>query len=369
MTQSSVQPRVGDKIIPLGILIVIAYWLLESFIDSYLFHSSPSFHDALFPQNGELWMRIAVVGLILAFSAYAHVTVVRYRSLEGLCRIDEHTRESLLNATTEAAMLLSLDGTIQALNEKAAKDFGALVPDIVGKNLYDLMSSNVAPRRRQRQQTVIKTGRPLRVEEQQDGRWFDINIYPVTDAGGRVVQCAVFGREITENKKMEQELTRLSITDDLTGLFNQRRFFETIDQEVDRAKRMGYPLCLSILDLDGFKVYNDTYGHLKGNEILRGIGEIIRSSVRKDVDSAYRFGGDEFALILPYADKNTALEIVERIGQRAVRDLDGVMISFGIAPLTDGTTARELVHSADKLMYEHKGQSRNLRVPDNERRS
>ncbi len=369
MTQSPVQQPVRNRIIPLGILVAFAYWLLESFIDSYLFHSSPFFHDALFPANGELWMRIAVVGLILAFSAYAHVTVARYRRLEGLCRISEHTQQSLLNATAEAAVLLLLDGTIQALNDKAAGDFGAHASDIVGKNIYDLLPPDLALRRRKRQRTVVKTKRPLRVEEQQDGRWFDVNIFPVTDADGRVIQCAVFGREITENKQMEQELTRLSITDDLTGLFNQRQFIEKIEQEVDRADRMRYPLCLVIMDVDNFKVYNDTYGHLKGNEILRGIGEIIRSSIRKDVDSAYRFGGDEFAVILPYADKDTALEIIERIGQRTVRELDGVSISFGIAPLTGSITARELIHSADKLMYEQKGQSRNGRAPENPRNS
>lgn len=363
MTRSTVKSPAGNWIIPIGIAIALAYWLAESFVDFYFFGQNPFLLEALLPQTNELWMRISIVGLIMAFSVYAHVTVVRHKRLEGLCRISEQTRQSLLNATTEAAILLSLDGTIDALNDKAAEDFKADAADIVGKNVYDLMPRGSASRIRAYQQTVIETRRPLRIEDEQDGRWLDINIYPVTNSGGQVVQCALFSRDITEFKKMELELTRLSITDDLTGLFNQRRFIETIDQEVDRAARMGYPLCLAIFDLDGFKLYNDTYGHLKGNQILKRIGKIIRSSIRKDVDSAYRFGGDEFAVILPYARQSTAQQIIDRIGKRAARQLGGVTISFGIAPFAEGVTARELIHSADQSMYQHKGHSRTARPP------
>jgi len=367
MTRSTAQSSSNSRIIPLAVVLALVYWIFESLIDSRLFHSSPFFQEILFPRPDELWMRIIIIGLILALSVYAHIMVVRHKRLEQLCRSGEQTQQSLLNATTEAALLLSLDGTIQALNERAAEDLETNVSDAVGKDIFDLIPPEAAARLRTRQQTVIETGQALRMEDHQDGRWFDISVYPVPDGNGRVVQCALFAREITEGKRMEQELIRLSITDDLTGLFNQRQFAERVEPEVDRAKRMKYPLCLVILDVDDFKVYNDTYGHLKGNEILSGIGEIIRHCIRKDVDSAYRFGGDEFALILPYADKETALEIIRRIDELIIGDLKGVTISFGIAPLTHGTTARELVHAADISMYENKGRTRTILTMGNGR--
>jgi diguanylate cyclase (GGDEF)-like protein/PAS domain S-box-containing protein len=365
MTKGLLQSTARNRVIPLGILLALSYWLLESFIDAYLFHSSTFFSEALSPKPDELWMRIGFIVLILAFSIYAHIMIVRYKRIEELCRASEQTQQSLLNATTESAKLVGLDGTIDALNDRAAEEFGAVASDIIGKNVHDFLPPDVADLRRAHEQVVIRTKRPFRFEEERDGQWFDINIYPVFDGAGRVARLGIFAREITENKKMERELTRLSITDDLTGLFNQRHFTEEIEHEVDRAKRMGYPLCLVILDVDDFKTYNDTYGHLKGNEILKGIGEIIRLSVRKDVDSAYRFGGDEFAVILPYAERNTVIEIIERIGTRTARDLDGITISSGIAQLTEGTTVRDLIHSADTSMYEQKGQARSTRTPGN----
>jgi len=352
-----------SRIIPLGIVLALLYWLIESYIDAYFFHSSSFLHETLSPQRDELWMRIAVIALILAFALYAHVMVARFKRLERLCRQSEQTGQSLLNATTERVMLLSRDGTIAALNDRAAEDFGADASDLIGKSIYDLMPPDAASLRRSREQMVIKERRPLHFEDEQDGRSFDTNIYPVFDDAGQVVQWATFTSEVTETKKMQQELRRLSITDDLTGLFNQRHFIERIEQEVDRAKRMQYSLCLAILDVDDFKLYNDTYGHLKGNEILRATGRIILHSIRKDVDSAYRFGGDEFAVILPYADRDTASEIVERIGARTNHELGGVTISSGIALLTDDATVHDLIHSADKSMYEQKYLNRETRVP------
>ncbi len=365
MMRKGARSTAGNRIVPLGILLALSYWLLESSIDAYLFHSGSFIHEAIFPGPDELWMRIGFIGLILAFSAYAHVMVVRHRKLEELFWASEQTQQSLLNAAAEAAMLLTLDGTIQAVNDRAAGYFGAMAPDIIGKNVHDLMPPDVSSRRREHEQVVIKTKRPLRFEDEREGRSFDINIYPVIDGAGNVTRLAVYGREITENKNMERELTRLSITDDLTGLFNQRHFTEKIEQEVDRAKRMGYPLCLVILDVDDFKIYNDTYGHLKGNEILKGIGKIIGHSVRKDVDSAYRFGGDEFAMILPYAQRDIALEIIDRIQARTRLELNGVTISSGIALLADDTTVRDLIHSADQSMYTQKGQAHSSRTPHN----
>jgi diguanylate cyclase (GGDEF)-like protein/PAS domain S-box-containing protein len=334
---------------------------MESSIDSYVFHSGPLPSTLLSPGINELWMRTAVIGLILAFSLYAYLTVLRHKRLEDLCRVSEHTQQSLLDATTDGAMLLSRDGTIDALNTKAAEGLGASATDLIGKRVYDLMTPEAVSRRRLRERMVIENGRPLHFEDERDGRWFDINIYPMFNGTGEVVRWAVFDREITEFKKMEQELRRLSITDDLTGLLNQRHFMERVRQEVERAGRVGYPLCLAILDVDDFKRYNDTYGHLRGNEILRKIGDIIRRSIRKNVDSAYRFGGDEFAVILPYAEKDKAEGIIERIGTRTARDLSGVTISAGISVFSEGTTVHHLIQAADKSMYGDKNRGRTTR--------
>lgn len=369
MRNPTVHVWTESGIVTLGVILAVCYWFVEAIIDWYVFASGTIIEQMFFPKADELWMRAVIAGLIVAFSIYANSLVARHKRLEELCREKDETQQALLNATAEGAMLLSLDGTIDTLNDKAAQALGAHPADVVGKNIYDLMPRDAATRRRARGKIVVETRRPLRFEEERDGRWYDVNIYPVTDDRGAVVRWAVFAREITETKKMEQELTRLSITDDLTGLFNQRHFMEKLEEEVDRAGRIGYPLCLAIFDVDNFKSYNDTYGHLRGNEILKAIGEITLHSIRKDVDSAYRFGGDEFALILPYAERSTADEIIERIGLRTTDELGGVTISCGIAMLDGGIDVHDLIHSADQLMYKQKEIMGNNRAVDNRRRT
>jgi PleD family two-component response regulator len=105
-------------------------------------------------------------------------------------------------------------------------------------------------------------------------------------------------RRIIIERDLRKELSRLSITDSLTGLYNQRHFYTRLKDEVTRAKRQKHPLSLILLDLDNFKEYNDTYGHLEGDEMLRNVGQIINNSIREGVDSGYRYGGDEFAILL-----------------------------------------------------------------------
>jgi len=120
-------------------------------------------------------------------------------------------------------------------------------------------------------------------------------------------------RRIINERNLREELNRLSITDALTGLYNQRHFYTRLKEEVVRAQRQKRPLALILLDLDNFKNYNDTLGHLAGDEALRTVGRIINKSIREGVDAGFRYGGDEFAIILIDADIQIAKEIGRRI--------------------------------------------------------
>jgi two-component system, cell cycle response regulator len=158
---------------------------------------------------------------------------------------------------------------------------------------------------------------------------------------------------IINERTLRQELGRLSITDALTGLFNQRHFYARLKEEILRSQRQRHSLALILLDLDRFKEYNDTYGHLAGDEMLRTVGRVVGKSTRVGVDSGYRYGGDEFAVILIDADLSVAQEIGKRI-QDALNESGKMGASLGTAMFAEGMTAEELVALADKQLYEMK---------------
>jgi len=157
-------------------------------------------------------------------------------------------------------------------------------------------------------------------------------------------------------KRIRDELAKLSITDNLTGLFNQRHFHNKLKEEVNRANRQNHPLSLIILDLDNFKKYNDTYGHLAGDRMLAQAGKIILSNIRENVDTAFRYGGDEFAIILVEADKEIVLNTSERI-KKGFEEGDGVTASLGFATYQKEMDGNDLIALADKDLYESKNKN------------
>ena len=154
-------------------------------------------------------------------------------------------------------------------------------------------------------------------------------------------------------KRIRDELAKLSITDNLTGLFNQRHFHNKLKDEVNRANRQNHPLSLILLDLDKFKEYNDTYGHLAGDKMLAKSGKIILSNIRENVDTAFRYGGDEFAIILVEANKEIVLNTSERL-IKGFEEGDGVTASVGFATYSDKMTVSDFISLADKYLYESK---------------
>lgn len=162
---------------------------------------------------------------------------------------------------------------------------------------------------------------------------------------------------LQENIRLRLSAQRLAVTDDLTGLHNRRYLSETLDREVQRAERYRHPLTMLLLDVDGFKELNDSYGHLVGDDILRSLAQLIIHQVRR-VDILARFGGDEFALILPETDAAGAA-VVERKIKDCVqaREFRGkrLSISAGMGVFTPGASSDSLLHAADMALYRDKG--------------
>ncbi len=167
-----------------------------------------------------------------------------------------------------------------------------------------------------------------------------------------------------KRKDMEDKLIELTVTDDLTKLHNSRHFFDQLQSEIARAIRYDHPLSLLLLDVDNFKRYNDTYGHLEGDLVLVKLGKIIRGCMRKN-DSGYRYGGDEFTVVLPETRRKEAFKVAERIrkGFRRIKFSplpEGntnirATVSIGVAEHADGQELTEFARRADEAMYKAKG--------------
>ena len=159
-------------------------------------------------------------------------------------------------------------------------------------------------------------------------------------------------KQIKLLKERSKEFQRLSITDGLTGLYNQRHFHDSLEQEVARNRRQGHPLCLIFFDVDGLKTYNDAHGHSGGDEVLKAVAQSLSQSIRKDVDSGYRYGGDEFVAILPEVRAKRVVEIARRVISRLQEtDFHDVSLSFGVAELGPDMDGKTLFKYADKAMY------------------
>ena len=172
--------------------------------------------------------------------------------------------------------------------------------------------------------------------------------------------------DITAKKHLETELQRLATTDGLTQSSNRRHFFDCAHREFEQARKQGEPLAFLLLDIDDFKVINDTYGHQVGDSVLRRIAESGRGSLRR-ADVFGRIGGEEFAAVFPGCAPDMALQVAERL-QREIQRLSfchddqtfGITISQGLTSLTaEDENIDALFARADAAMYEAKRQGKN----------
>lgn len=284
--------------------------------------------------------------------------------------------EYLIKYSGAAISIKNNSGDFLFVNNALVKAFGKKNKDeIIGKNIRDIFNHELSENYVGDDKIVLERSETLRsVSErieisENDLRW-QLSTKSPTFINDEVSGVVTVSQDMTERKRMEDELRYYSETDGLTGIFNRRVFDMMIVREWDRARRNNYPLTLIIMDIDYFKRFNDMYGHQKGDDALKGFASILKGQTKRPGDMACRYGGEEFVMLLPATDLKGATtvgkRIVERLADLAIPHEDSevsnsLTVSWGVAtikPSKDSQTD-ELIRRADIALYEAKRNGRN----------
>lgn len=202
------------------------------------------------------------------------------------------------------------------------------------------------------------------------GRWLFFTAAPLRNAAGDLIGAIETLQDVTERRRAEEALKeseeryrRLSVTDPLTGLFNRRHLHQCLPAEIERSNRYGRSLSLLVIDCDHFKQINDMHGHLVGDAVLQGLARQITLSLRTS-DLAFRYGGEEFVVLLPEVAGAVAQGLAERL-RESLAHLEGMAatqcctVSIGVAEYRVAENENSLLRRADEACYAAKAQGRN----------
>jgi diguanylate cyclase (GGDEF)-like protein/PAS domain S-box-containing protein len=258
------------------------------------------------------------------------------------------------------------------VNDALCDILGIERKEIIGKTLGESLPKDQMDHFLEVDSMVLESGVENQCEELltgRDGRILNIvtkKMRYVDEQGNRFLVGVI--HDITERKRIgealqnsENKYRELSVVDELTQLYNSRHFYHQLKMEIDRAERYRQPLTLLLFDLDNFKAFNDVYGHVEGDQVLRQLGQVVKRCLR-ETDFAYRYGGEEFTIILPMTTSADGAVTAERIRAEFKKEpfspLPGqdihLTVSIGLGQYKPQEEMKAFVHRVDQLMYQGK---------------
>ena len=279
----------------------------------------------------------------------------------------QHFR-AVVESSRDAIIGKDLDGQVVSWNPGAERLYGYAESEIVGRSISVLIPPGHDDELtdilgKVRSGVLVDGYETVRVCK--DGTQVDVSltVSPIRDQAGDIVGAATIARDISVELRYRDQLRLLAENDALTGLHNRRRFERDLSDQIGRARRYGEHAALLIMDVDKFKQINDTHGHKTGDRALKEIAAALKQRLR-DTDTISRIGGDEFAVLLPYAEANQAETMTNDlrrvIGERTIETLatakpTPLSVSIGAALIIPETESAEAVFAeADRAMYRDK---------------
>lgn len=287
-------------------------------------------------------------------------------------RESELKYRSLIEHSSDVVFCVDRKGEYKFVNHVFASTFGKTPDYFLGKTFWDIYPKEHADHRQATSIKVFETGESQSVEVvvplPDRTLYYIAKANPVRDETGKVLLNVTHAIDITERKQIEEALREserkyreLSMIDDLTQLCNSRYFHQQLSMEIDRADRYEQPLTLLLLDLDDFKAFNDAYGHVEGDQVLFRLGQVVKRWLRH-TDSAYRYGGEEFTIILPMTTNGAGTVTAERIRTEFKKEIFvpesdkkvHMTLSIGLGEYRPREEIRAFVHRVDQFMYQAK---------------
>lgn len=306
-----------------------------------------------------------LVHLISVVSAQLGALIRRKRAEEALRRSEEHARR-LIENLNDVLVVFDAEGRITYLSPSVERMLGYVPEEQIGKSIFEF----IHPEDQQRTQDVVAeamseagTTRQLELRiRHRNGQWRPMDTIGksvLDEEGGMTV--IVNARDLTERQRLQAELRRMSVTDDLTGLHNRRGFFMLAEQEMKLARRLKKDLLLVFLDVDDFKSINDTHGHQVGDQALAETADILRTTFRES-DVLARLGGDEYVALAMFAPEETddvietrlAQTLAEHNGRPGRRYTLSISTGFARFDARNVQSLAELMANADDALYEKK---------------
>jgi len=295
------------------------------------------------------------------------------KQAEEAVRESEERYRTLVENASDIVFRLDDTGHINFVNPAALRIMGYEEKEMIGRHYPTFIRSDMQvdamkffgrqfvkriPNTYSEYPVIVKDGREI---------WLGQNTQLICQ-DDKVVAFQAVARDITERKRIgealqdsENRYRELSIVDDLTQLYNSRHFYHHLKMEMDRADRYGQSLTLLLLDLDNFKAFNDAYGHVEGDQVLWRLGQVVKRCLR-ETDFAFRYGGEEFTILLPMTTSADGAVIAERIRTEFKKETFSpgsgqdvhLTVSIGLAQYKPQEEMKAFVHRVDQLMYQGK---------------
>lgn len=290
---------------------------------------------------------------------------------EQALQANERKYRALVDSTDDSIYLVDRNYRYLLINKKHLSRLGLPAEKILGCSYREFHSTEETVEFIAQVDAVIRSGESVQYEHKsrRDDRYFLRTLSPVKDMKGNFEAVIVVSKHITERKKMEEKLLVLSLTDELTGLYNRRGFLTLAEQQIKLANRLGKRLLLLSADLDNLKWINDTLGHQEGDAALIETAYVLRESYR-NADIIARIGGDEFMVLFLENKEADAETIISRL-KRTLDSHNNKGRHQYVLSMSVGTAVCEpecpddiydLMIKADRLMYEQKKERQKLKL-------